>query len=173
MKQAPERALDRTNLRILEELTKNGRKSYSDIAETLNCSINTVRDRMFAMERRGVIRGYHARIDEAMLGRPLRCLVFLEAESGIQRPAELAKGLQLPGVLSAELTTGPYALIVEIAATDMAGLHDLIRTSIYPLGFRKAKVMQVGPPASALVATSHPVQAFDHGEKALVHVGDA
>lgn len=150
-KTTTDRRLDRTNLRILEKLARAGRMSYSDLAEALDCSINTVRDRIFAMERRRVIEGYEAIVDESRLGRPVRAMVFLEPDSTMRRPHELREALQRPGIVRAELTTGAHALMVEMVASDMSALHQQIRTDLYPLGFRSARVVLLGPPPTALL----------------------
>jgi len=148
-KTTTDRRLDRTNLRILERLARSGRMSYSDLAATLDCSINTVRDRIFAMERRQVIQGYEAVVDEARLGRPVQAMVMLEPDCGMRRPTEIRKALKVPGVLRAHLTTGRHALMLEMVASDMGALHAQIRSEVYPLGFRNARVVLLGPTPQA------------------------
>lgn len=168
MKKGNDRSLDRTNLRILERLSREGRMSYSDLAAALGCSINTVRDRIFALERRGVIRGYEATIDEARLGRPVRAMVFLEAAADMRRPAELKEALRLPCVRRAALSTGRHALVLEMVATDVGDLHAQIRSQIYPLGFQNARVVQLGAvPAPAPLATEGVVTTFRRGVATL------
>lgn len=155
----PDRRLDRTNLRILQRLSEQGRISYSELADALDCSINTVRDRIFAMERRGVIKGYEADVDEATLGRTVHVLVFLEAAAGATRPHDLKEALRLPGIHKAMLTTGRQALMLELVTPDMEVLHELLRSEVYPMGYRNARILHLGERPEAKGRTTVEVTA--------------
>lgn len=151
-KTSTDRRLDRTNLRILDKLSRGGRMSYSELADNLGCSINTVRDRIFAMERRGVIRGYEARVDETQLGRPVHAMILLEPDEGMRRPNDLKEELKGAGILRANLGTGKHSLVIEMVSTDIGSLHETVREQIYPLGFRNAHVILLGPSATSMVS---------------------
>ena len=70
------RELDRTDLKIIDFLQKDGRLSMTELAQRIGLSATPCTERERRLEREGVITGYHARVDPRALGRPL--LVFVE-----------------------------------------------------------------------------------------------
>ena len=61
--------MDATNRRILRELARDGRISNLDLADRVGLSPSACLRRVQDLERRGVIRGYRARLDPAATGR--------------------------------------------------------------------------------------------------------
>ncbi len=59
---------DKRDIKILNELNKNSRKSYFEISEQLKISPNTVKNRIKAMEKEGIIGGYSASINHKSFG---------------------------------------------------------------------------------------------------------
>ena len=55
--------LDETDSKILAELVKNARLSYSELGEKVGVSRVSVKNRMEALEKKGIIRGYMAVVD--------------------------------------------------------------------------------------------------------------
>lgn len=55
--------LDEIDNRILEMLRFDARKSFAEIGKELNIARQTVKNRVAAMEQRGIIRGYVTMID--------------------------------------------------------------------------------------------------------------
>jgi len=68
-------ALDRE---ILRQLQANGRLANVELAERVRLSPSSCLRRVRALERDGVIRGYHADIDPAAIGRGLEITVHVE-----------------------------------------------------------------------------------------------
>jgi DNA-binding Lrp family transcriptional regulator len=60
--------LDDTDRRLVVALSRDGRQSAAALAQALGLSRQAVGERIRALERRGVIRGYHAAIDPRALG---------------------------------------------------------------------------------------------------------
>ena len=56
--------LDKLDHAILETIRENARMSYSDIGDRVGLSRVAVKNRMEAMEKAGVIKGYQTIIDE-------------------------------------------------------------------------------------------------------------
>jgi Lrp/AsnC family leucine-responsive transcriptional regulator len=67
---------DRIDLKILDLLQPNGRMSVTEVGEQVGLSTSPCSERIKRLERQGLITGYHARVDAAQLGKPLR--VFIE-----------------------------------------------------------------------------------------------
>src|SRR5206468_1072605 len=60
---------------ILEALAADARISNQRIAERVGIAPSTSLARLRALRERGVIRGYHAEVNLAALGRPLQALI--------------------------------------------------------------------------------------------------
>ena len=70
--------LDPVDLNIVQHLARDGRMSYAALGRLVNLSTAAVHYRVKALERRGVIRGYAARIDPVAVGLGLSGLVAVE-----------------------------------------------------------------------------------------------
>jgi DNA-binding Lrp family transcriptional regulator len=73
--------IDETDLDIIEELRKDGRASFSDIAEKLNLATSTVTGRFQKLEVNGVITGFRPEIDYEKLGFELTAMIDIKAEA--------------------------------------------------------------------------------------------
>jgi DNA-binding Lrp family transcriptional regulator len=61
-------SLDRTDRRLLLELSRNGRAANVELAQAVHLSASAVARRQRALEEAGVIRGYSADIDPVAFG---------------------------------------------------------------------------------------------------------
>jgi DNA-binding Lrp family transcriptional regulator len=72
------RGVDRTDRAIIDELRREARLSNVELAERVNLSPSPCLRRVRALERAGVIRGYHADIDPVAVGRGFEVEVTIE-----------------------------------------------------------------------------------------------
>lgn len=72
--------LDQIDEKILSLLKENARMSFSELGEKAGVSRVSARKRMEAMEKRGVIKGYHAEIDPTMLPEGVSFYLDIEAD---------------------------------------------------------------------------------------------
>ena len=70
--------MDRTDRAILRQLQADGRLTNVELAERIRLSPSPCLRRVRALERSGVIRGYHADIDPAAVGRGFEVTVHVE-----------------------------------------------------------------------------------------------
>ncbi len=70
--------LDPVDRAIIDHLTVDGRISNLDLAAAVHLSPSACLRRVRSLEERGVIRGYHADIDPASVGRGFEVLVHVE-----------------------------------------------------------------------------------------------
>ena len=70
--------MDQLDRAILRHLQADGRLANVDLAERVRLSPSSCLRRVRALERAGVIRGYHADIDPAAVGRGLEVTVHVE-----------------------------------------------------------------------------------------------
>ena len=82
-------ALDRTDLRLLALLQRDGRASNADLAAQVNLSPSACLRRIQRLEASGVVAGYAARLDPKALGLGLQAFVRVQLEKhgapGIER----------------------------------------------------------------------------------------
>ena len=82
-------ALDRTDLRLLALLQRDGRASNADLAAQVNLSPSACLRRIQRLESAGVVAGYAARLDPKALGLGLQAFVRVQLEKhgapGIER----------------------------------------------------------------------------------------
>ncbi len=74
--------IDSTDLEIIDKLKKDGRASFSDIADDLGLATSTVTGRFQKLEEQGVITGFIPKIDYEKLGFELMAMIDIKAESG-------------------------------------------------------------------------------------------
>ena len=120
--------LDRLDLKILDELQRNGRMSITELGERIGLSSSPCSERVRRLERSGVITGYHARIDPHAVGKTL--LVFVEitlsSKSGEVFEAVRKQLLHMPEVMECHLVSGSFDYLVKARMHAMADYRDLL-----------------------------------------------
>ncbi|SPL68890.1 Lrp/AsnC ligand binding domain-containing protein [Acinetobacter stercoris] len=122
------RKLDRIDCMILDILQKDGRIAISELAAKVNLSTTPCSERVKRLERDGIIMGYYARLNPAMVDRNL--LVFLEiklsAKSGDVFD-QVAKSLtEIPEVLECHLISGEFDYLVKARLKEMGAYRRLL-----------------------------------------------
>ena len=121
-------SIDHVDAAILESLAADARISNQRIAQRAGIAPSTSLARMRALRERGVIRGYHAEVDLAALGRPLQALVAvrLAVHAREQIDAFTSAVSDLPGVLMVFHLTGVTDYLVWVAAADPQDLRGFV-----------------------------------------------
>jgi DNA-binding Lrp family transcriptional regulator len=122
------KAIDRVDAAILESLAADARISNQRIAERVGIAPSTSLARLRALRTRGIIRGYHAEVDLAALGRPLQALIAvrLAVHAREQIDAFTTAVSELPGVLMVFHLTGVTDYLVWVAAADPQDLRGFV-----------------------------------------------
>jgi len=112
-------ALDRA---ILGALLEDGRLSQVELAERIPLSATAIARRIRALEERGVIEGYQARISREALDLNVTVIVQIGLKS---QSEELLKAFEeavvkAPSVVSCHLMSGEDDYLVTIMARDLA-----------------------------------------------------
>lgn len=124
--------LDRTHNRILTLLQKDARMSAAAIGRAIGLSRPAVQDRISAMEKAGIIKGYHASIQQDQASA-VEALMFLKIS---KRPCEKALNwLEAREEITAVLSlSGDIDAVVSVRvpnAADLSLLSDRILASGY------------------------------------------
>jgi len=127
--------MDAIDRKILRALTRQARLTNAELAEEVGLSPSPCWTRVKRLEHSGVIRGYHAELDQAALGLP--DTVFLEVMMERHDETQLARFeeavLAIPEVLECWLVTGEYDYVLKAAVGGTAGYEALLREKIYRL----------------------------------------
>jgi len=122
------RQLDRVDLKILDIMQRDGRISITELAERVSLSATPCSERVKRLERDGVITGYHARVNPAVLDKSL--LVFLEiklsAKSGDVFDKVRQELLYLPEVMECHLVSGDFDYLVKARLSGMGEYRRLL-----------------------------------------------
>lgn len=120
--------LDEVDKRILYHLVQDARNtSAPQIADEVNVSPATIRNRIHQLEDEGILEGYHAQIDyERVEGRLTNLFVCTVPVAERDRLAQQV--LDVPGVVHVrELMTGQGNLHVKAVGEDMGDLSRISR----------------------------------------------
>jgi DNA-binding Lrp family transcriptional regulator len=120
--------LDPIDQRLVAELAADARIPNNALAERVGIAASTCLGRVRSLRERGVIRGYHADVDPAALGRPLQAMIAvrLQAHARGHMREFVAKVAELPEVLNVFFLGGADDFLVHIAATGTESLRDFV-----------------------------------------------
>lgn len=126
--------LDNVDRGILHELQLDARnRTAQEIADKVDVSASTVRNRIQALERGGVIEGYHPKIDYEKANLPLQVL-FICTAPPTERGEMVESILDIRGVVDVrETLTGHRNLFVEAVGTNTADT-DRITNAMHEIG---------------------------------------
>ncbi|MDP4892080.1 Lrp/AsnC family transcriptional regulator [Cypionkella sp.] len=117
--------MDEMDQRLIAELRRDGRASFSDLAERLALSRATVRARMERLAAKGEIAGFTVLTRSDVADAPVRGLMMIgiEGRGGEKVMARLAG---IPAVLAVHSTNGKWDLIAELATQTLLELDEVI-----------------------------------------------
>ncbi|MEO9364586.1 MULTISPECIES: Lrp/AsnC family transcriptional regulator [Candidatus Nitrosocaldus] len=103
--------LEEFDKRLLAELLRDARRSYRQLADTLQVSTGTVLKHIKDMERAGIIKGYSAMLEHRLLGYTITIVMEVTMSKGrlLEMEREIAK---IPNVCAVYDTTGTTDAII-------------------------------------------------------------
>ena len=127
MKESSVGSLDRTDLRILRFLQRDGRMANAELAKRINVSAATCHRRTQRLFDEGFIRGVRAQVNPERVERAALVIVGVvldrsTPESFAAFEAAIAK---LPFVLDCHLVAGDFDYFLKLRVRDMAGFNRL------------------------------------------------
>jgi Lrp/AsnC family transcriptional regulator, leucine-responsive regulatory protein len=119
--------MDTIAWKVIEALQHNARLSFAELGRRIGLSTPAVAERVRRLEEAGVITGYHAALDMAKLGVPIRVLVHLTIHGGdlqVQRTVTAVK--ELVEIGRCHRITGAESFIIEADVVSIRHLEALI-----------------------------------------------
>jgi Lrp/AsnC family leucine-responsive transcriptional regulator len=119
--------LDRISWKIVEELQQDGRLSWAELGRRVGLTTPAVAERVYRLEKMGVIRGFHADISLERLGMPIQIFVRLSMAG----PEPLVRAFQekvkkWQEVLECHRVTGSDSFIVKARVVSVVHLERLL-----------------------------------------------
>lgn len=120
------RALDNTDLRIIESLRANLKASQTVVARELKLARGTVYARLDRLLREGVVEGYTPVIDPARAGYGVLAFTTLEIMQG-SHDETISALRAIPEIIEIHTITGEGDLLCRIVAKSNDHLHEVIQ----------------------------------------------
>ena len=118
--------LDELDRRIVGELQQDGRLTMAELGRRVSLSPPAVADRVQRLERRGVITGYHARVDPKAVGYPVAAVVRVAPAQGrLQKIRDVAR--ETLEVVECHRITGEDCFLLKLhlrSLDDLEGVLD-------------------------------------------------
>ena len=112
---------------LLAALARDGRASYTELAERVGLSVSAVHQRVRRLEQRGLITGYRASIDARGLGLGMTAFVSitpLDLAEADDAPAKLA---HLDAIEACHSVAGVESYLLKVRVASPEALEALLR----------------------------------------------
>jgi Lrp/AsnC family transcriptional regulator, regulator for asnA, asnC and gidA len=108
--------LDNYDKLILQELEKDGRKAFSEIAKKLDISNTMVHQRVNRLKEQGILKKMALELDERKMGYEWSAFTGLILKEDSDSKAIIEELKNIPEVTECYYITGKYALYIRIVA---------------------------------------------------------
>ncbi len=121
-------ALDRIDRTLVRALQNNARISNKALAEQVGLAPSSCLERVRSLRARGVVRGFHAEVDPAALGRSAQALfaVRIRPHSRQIVDAFWRYVLELPETIAIFHLSGADDFLIHVAVADTGALRDFV-----------------------------------------------
>ena len=118
--------MEKLDRRILALLARDGRMSYTDIGKETGLSTSAAQQRVRRLEQRGLIKGYHARLDAEQLGLMVTAFVAIKPFD-LSQPDDAPERLRhIEEVISCYSVAGDASYLLKVQVPSMAHLESLL-----------------------------------------------
>lgn len=136
--------MDQIDIQILKTLQVNGRISVKELSNQINLTAPAVAERIRRLENQGVIRGYHAIIDNEKIGLHILALINVSMRADKQKDFfQLISTIN--SITECYHVTGAYCMVVKVFCKTMSDLEHIIN-----------RIQQFGD-TNTLIVLSHPI----------------
>jgi len=125
--------MDEIDRKILLAVQADGAAGLAEIAKAAGLSVSATAERQKRLEERGLIRGWHAALDPALVGVPLLAFLRLDMRPGKEETAFRRLVRKQEAVLECHQLTGEWSYLLKLRVPDIAALDALIAEEIRPL----------------------------------------
>ncbi len=120
--------LDHFDIKTLRILVRDGRITWTELAEKIGLSLTPTLKRVRQLEANGIIAGYHASVDETRVGYGIS--VFISVSLSTQTDSVLARFetsiRDIPEIMSCFMMTGETDYLLRVVVPDLDGYRAFI-----------------------------------------------
>jgi Lrp/AsnC family transcriptional regulator, leucine-responsive regulatory protein len=119
--------VEETDRAIVAALSRDGRLSYTDLAEKVGLSVSAVHQRVRRLEQRKVITGYAAKVSHEAVGLALTAFVAIRPFDPSQPDDAPERLAHLPEVEACYSVAGEDSYLLLVRVTSPADLERLLQ----------------------------------------------
>jgi Lrp/AsnC family leucine-responsive transcriptional regulator len=119
------RRLDPFDRKILGALVVDAGQGYAALGEKVGLSAPAVHERVRRLRQAGILKGTHARLDGAAVGKPLLAFVHVEA-AGWGKSERMMQLSRFPEVEEMHSVAGDASMILKVRMQSPAALEALL-----------------------------------------------
>lgn len=120
--------LDNTDRKILEILQQNGKITNAELAQRVGLSPAPTLERVKKLEKSGVIKSYHARLDNSKVGMGVNTFVMVSLKGHNKENIEVFMESinQIDEIIECHHVTGTSDFILKVIAEDIPSYQRLM-----------------------------------------------
>jgi Lrp/AsnC family leucine-responsive transcriptional regulator len=118
--------MEKLDRRILALLARDGRMSYTDIGKETGLSTSAAQQRVRRLEQRGLIKGYHARLDAEQLGLQVTAFVAIKPFDPSQPDDAPDRLKHIDEIISCYSVAGDASYLLKVQVPSMSHLERLL-----------------------------------------------
>jgi len=125
--------MDEIDRKIAIAVQQDGAAGLAELAKIAGLSVSATAERQKRLEERGVIIGWHARLDPTEAGCPLLAVVRLALKPGAADIAFRAAMAAHEAVLECHHVTGNWSYLVKLRLANMPALEEFVSAELRTL----------------------------------------
>lgn len=120
--------MDELDAALVAQLQADARLTNREIAERVGVAPSTALERIRALHSRGVLRGYHADVDLAALGRSVEALIAVRIRPPARQRIEAFRDFatSLPETVAVFVVSGGEDFLIHVAVPDTNALYAFV-----------------------------------------------
>ena len=122
--------IDKVDFDILDILSKEAKKPYTEVARKVYVSGGTVHVRMNKMEEAGIVLGSTLDLDYSKLGYGLTAFLGIYLSKSSLYDEVFGKLEKIREIISIHYTTGNYSMFIKLLCKDTSHLKDILHDKI-------------------------------------------
>lgn len=119
-------AIDQIDRKIIRALRDDGRISFRELGQRVYLSPNATAERVRRLRSSGIIRGFHASLDPALLGLSFEAYIDVKLRQGASAQNFETAAAKLPRVISIAILTGSFDVRLRVACENRKELMHLV-----------------------------------------------
>src|SRR3954454_2818944 len=130
---------------LLAALARDGRASFTELAERVGLSVSAVHQRVRRLEQRGLIKGYHAKLDAKTLDLPLTAFVSITPIDVAQPDDAPARLAHLAAIEACHSVAGVESYILKVRVASPDALEHLLQQTRAPANVTTRTMVVLSP----------------------------